>query len=683
MVRIDPLEGNPLGAFSEDRRRAHLASLASVGKTLLRLNPVDPNSSEQVATLLSRADVVILSQDTTPELRSLAENSVNSRAVVCDISLAEDGLPVTEDPIAQDAFVQALAGTAQVNGDPVGAPLPTAVGLLHSLTACHAAIAVLAACVPGRGTRLTVSMRDVAISMALEHHALARDTHGRLPERRQGNHSDGDTLGIYRGPVTDYVIEVWGDGPTGMWARLARAMDRPDLTTDARFSTDRARVVRMPEIVAVVEDWLGRYTDAEIERRLLAAKVTFGRVLRSEETILLPQLRERRVRTEYADREAEICLPMSGLTRAPGLRRRAEEFQPDIRLPRREHFPQASAESLSNTFSPLAGLKVVEIGAAIAGPMATRILADLGATVVKIESPAGDMMRRYRPPTYGGMAIFAQFSAGKRSIALNLREDEDNAIARSLIAQADIMVQNVTPGALDRLRLGYDECRKLNPRIIYCSVSGFGQSGGWRTMRAVDPTIQGWAGFASLMGEKDGTVYLDRAGFLDSGTASQAALACIAEWVRRTGTGTDRCLDVSMLEAALALDCFVAGSMWGGLATCRIVLVASTHWVQRLRSSSRVRGSSSRSQARERRVRGAVLLRPLASKGPLQILGLPMMMHGSAIPLRSWNCSIRRSSEARRRSARLLHRTWPSFGLLLPGRRSATAPNQAVRCSRP
>ncbi|MGE0170371.1 CoA transferase [Nocardioides sp.] len=566
VIRIDGLSGNPLGAFAADLRRSHLATLASVGKTLMRVNLEETDGSESAERVLERADVVVLSYDTPQELRLLAERIAGPRAVVCDISVADEGLVNTDDPIAQDAFVQALAGTAQVNGDPIGAPLPNAVGLLHSLTACHAAIAILAACIPisGRkpGIRLTVSMRDVAISMALEHHALARDTGGRLPERRQGNHSDGDTLGIYQGPTADYVIEVWGEGPDSMWARLARAMDRPDLATDSRFATDRARVDRMPEIADVVEAWLRRYSDSEVERRLDAAKVTFGRVLRSDETLRLPQLRERGISTGRSGDSALVCLPLSGVRRIPGLRN-SDDASPSAHLPSREHFPSAPSKS-SATVSPLAGMKVVELGAAIAGPMATRILADLGATVVKIESPGGDMMRSYRPATYDGMAIFAQFSAGKRSIALNLQRRGERDIAHRLIAQADVVVQNVTAGSLDRLGLGYDHCRRLNPQLIYCSVSGFGQSGDWRARRAVDPTIQGWAGIVSLMGEPGGPAFLDRAGFLDSGTASQAALSCIAEWVRGSEEEADRSLDVAMLDSALALDCFVAGAMWGG-----------------------------------------------------------------------------------------------------------------------
>ena len=298
-----------------------------------------------------------------------------------------------------------------------------------------------------------------------------------------------------------------------------------------------------------------------------AAKITFGRVLRSEETLLLPQLRSRGVIAEDHRRNAGVWLPFSGITRSTGLRNDVAMREGDcsVRLPPGKHSTPPANTQVASASGPLAGLKVVEIGAAIAGPMASRILADLGATVLKIEAPTGDMMRTYRPPTYEGVAIFSQFSAGKRSLALNLREPADLAIAKSFISQADIVIQNVTPGSLDRLGLGYEHCRELNPKIIYCSVSGFGQTGKWRTMRAVDPTIQGWAGFASLMGEPGGMPYLDRVGYLDSGTAAQAALACIAEWTRGEVRGLDRNLDVSMLESALALDCFAAGAAWGGV----------------------------------------------------------------------------------------------------------------------
>ena len=267
VVRIDPPSGNPLDQFADDLARAHLGRLASFGKHSFCFDPENQELSDQISELVGQADVVVLSHDTVPALRSLAIELTNSRAVVCEISIAEGGIPLSDDPVAQDAFVQALAGPAHVNGDPASAPLPSAVGLIHSLTACHAAIAVLAACVPNpereRGVHVTISMRDVAISMALEHHALARDSGGRLPHARQGNHSDGDTLGIYRGSTSYYIIEVWGDEPDGMWARLAHAIDRPDLATDPAFSTDRQRVLRMPEIVRAVESWLANRPDGE------------------------------------------------------------------------------------------------------------------------------------------------------------------------------------------------------------------------------------------------------------------------------------------------------------------------------------------------------------------------------------------------------------------------------------
>src|SRR6516162_10696698 len=130
-----------------------------------------------------------------------------------------------------------------------------------------------------------------------------------------------------------------------------------------------------------------------------------------------------------------------------------------------------------NATAPLSGLRVLDFSIMLAGPYCARLLADVGAEVIKIEPPEGDDMRLRTPLRDGHSAYFGQLNAGKRSLALDLKNTEAIKLVQRLVSEADIVVENFRPGVMDRLGLGYDSLREINPRLIYCSISGYGQSG--------------------------------------------------------------------------------------------------------------------------------------------------------------------------------------------------------------
>ena len=125
----------------------------------------------------------------------------------------------------------------------------------------------------------------------------------------------------------------------------------------------------------------------------------------------------------------------------------------------------------------LAGLRVLDFSTTIAGPHCTRMLADMGAEVVKIETPEGEMMRTRPPMRNGCSTAFGQLNVGKKSIVLDLKSPGGIDVVRRLVATADILVENFRPGVMRRLKLDYEALRQLNPKLIYCSISGYGQSG--------------------------------------------------------------------------------------------------------------------------------------------------------------------------------------------------------------
>lgn len=205
---------------------------------------------------------------------------------------------------------------------------------------------------------------------------------------------------------------------------------------------------------------------------------------------------------------------------------------------------------------PLAGTRVIDFTRAVAGPFAGRLLADLGADVVKIESVSGDLARALTPVgDHGFSAMFNHANAGKRSIVLDLRSAQGLEIVRTLIASADIVVENFTPGVMAQMTLGYEQLRELNPAIILCSVSSFGQYGTQSGLVGADPVGQAMSGMVAMTGEPDGAPYLVTNGIADTSTGAQAALAIVAALLDRWRTGRGCHLDISMCDVMLFMDC--------------------------------------------------------------------------------------------------------------------------------
>jgi len=203
---------------------------------------------------------------------------------------------------------------------------------------------------------------------------------------------------------------------------------------------------------------------------------------------------------------------------------------------------------------PLAGIRIADFSHVMAGPYASHLLRLMGAEVIKIEPKQGDNFRNYGGDRrFDGMSpSFIAANAGKKSIALDLKDEGDLAIARAIITRSDVLLENFRPGVITRLGLGYDAARVLNPNIIFCSVSGYGQEGAQRDWPAIDNIVQATSGMMMLSGaEGDPPV---RVGFpiVDTLTGQTAALAILGALMRRMQGGGGSYIDVSMLDASLA-----------------------------------------------------------------------------------------------------------------------------------
>lgn len=220
---------------------------------------------------------------------------------------------------------------------------------------------------------------------------------------------------------------------------------------------------------------------------------------------------------------------------------------------------------------PLKGLRVVELARILAGPWAGQCLADLGAEVIKIEHPQGDDTRHWGPPFVTApdgqrnAAYFYSCNRGKQSIALALDRREDNQIARDLIASADIVIENFKHGGLKKYDLDYASVKPSNPGLIYCSITGFGQTGPYADRAGYDLLIQSMSGIMDLTGEADGPPQKAGVAFADIFTALYAVMAIQTALIQRAENGAGAYLDLSLLDCQVgvlanqALNYFVSG----------------------------------------------------------------------------------------------------------------------------
>ena len=203
---------------------------------------------------------------------------------------------------------------------------------------------------------------------------------------------------------------------------------------------------------------------------------------------------------------------------------------------------------LEHASGPLSGVHVIDITTVVSGPICTALLADQGASVIKIEPPEGDFIRR----TAGDgefTAMFVACNRGKRSLALDLKQPAACDVVRRLVAASDVFVQNFRPGAIDRLGLGAESLRALNPRLVYVSISGVGEAGPYAGQRVYDPVIQSLSGLADVQSDAEtGRPRMVRTIIADKTTGAFAAQACCAALFARERSGEGQHVRLSMLD---------------------------------------------------------------------------------------------------------------------------------------
>lgn len=222
--------------------------------------------------------------------------------------------------------------------------------------------------------------------------------------------------------------------------------------------------------------------------------------------------------------------------------------------------------------SPLSGIRVVELARILAGPWAGQVLADLGAEVVKVESPDGDDTRRWGPPFVDNpdgsrdAAYFHAANRGKRSVVADFATDEGRALVLDLVRNADVLIENFKVGGLAKYGLDYDSLRAVNPGLVYCSITGFGQDGPYAARAGYDFIVQGMGGIMHLTGDPAGPPQKIGVAYADILTGLYAVIAIEAALLRRQATGQGQHIDMALMDVMVgtlanqAMNALVSGT---------------------------------------------------------------------------------------------------------------------------
>ncbi|MDB5640816.1 MAG: hypothetical protein JWN07_133, partial [Hyphomicrobiales bacterium] len=214
----------------------------------------------------------------------------------------------------------------------------------------------------------------------------------------------------------------------------------------------------------------------------------------------------------------------------------------------------APSDDKARAGGPLSHLRVLDLTIFLSGPFATQMLGDLGAEVIKVEAPEGDMTRRL-PPHFVDResAYYLSINRNKSSLSLDLKTEQGRALLRRLALASDVVVENFRPGVLDRLGLSYDDIAKEKPAIVWCSISGFGQDGPYRDRPAYDMIVQAMSGGMSLTGEPDGRSVRSGIPIGDLAAGMYAVTGMLAAIIESQRTGKGKWVDVAMLDCQVAM----------------------------------------------------------------------------------------------------------------------------------
>lgn len=500
--------------------------LAGAGAVVVRDEVAPSRLSPTLASVLrhpmanqQQGRLVVVADDLTLPRAIVPEDSIEVIITAFGSTGPWAGVP------ANDFTLQAWCGSTGGRGDPEQPPVQAAGHLLEWAAGTYAAVAALAALRRPGSAQVDVSVLEAGVLVANMYSYLAA--------------SFGDEeAGASRSVEVPSILPA-RDGYVGVCTVTAQQfedflvmIERPDLLADEELRVASARFRRRKEFLAAVHAWSQERTVEEVLDLALAFRVPAAPVLAGTAPLEVDHFVERQVFTERADR---LRLPRAPYRVTPGPAR-----------------PEPEPEPEPATNRPLAGIRVIDLTAFLAGPAATHVLAALGADVVKIESPRrpdgmrGATTRRSAADWQEWGMVFHGVNTGKRGVALDLSDERGREALLRLVADADVIIENFTPRVLDNLRLTYDDLRLANPSIVLVRMPAYGLDGPWRDRSGFAQNMEQVSGLAARTGHPGEHPILPR-GPCDP-IAGMHAVVALLDVLRRGHGGV---IEVPMVEAIL------------------------------------------------------------------------------------------------------------------------------------
>jgi crotonobetainyl-CoA:carnitine CoA-transferase CaiB-like acyl-CoA transferase len=530
--------------------RAKAKQVTAGWKTLV--TDVAPRDVSAWRRLVARADVVLLGHERSEDFDLLARES--DRRIVCVFSSFGADAPAGTAH-AGETVLQALGGMMAVTGMEGGAPERANVPIVEAFTALNAATAIQAALRAGKPAFLDIAAFDSAVALLATFASTVAT--GRGDGYRIGcGHHLCSPWNIYR--AADGWIQLCSTTDEH-WRSVARLLGRDDLRDDLRFAKSKDRLKNVATLDRVIGNWVAGRSADDAVANFLTCGLPAGRVRTVPEVVRDPDLYARGMVVEADLPNAATFRVGSFLGASLGEARdeRTAKKAADIDSVLDALGPRTTQpeRTVSGGATPLHGIRVVEIGAYTAGPLAGRYLADLGAEVIKVESTGGEVSRTWLPQFDEHSGYFVNCNLGKASVVLDLKSAAGHARFVDLVRTADVLLESLRPGALDNLGLGPDKLLGEFPGLIYCSVSGFGRVVGSRP--ALDSVVQAEGGLMWLVGQGDRP---QRVGIsiADQAAAHAAPLLILAALRRRAMSGAGGHIDLSMQDVLA----WITGLAW-------------------------------------------------------------------------------------------------------------------------
>ncbi len=540
-------------------------SLYAAGKNSVVIDVTKATDSDTLIELIKAVDVVLLSSDVDSDLWKDIATWKQNKTIICDFTAFGKNGPLAGQPL-DDAMVQAMSGVAHTTGFADGPPVTLQVPLLEYSTGVYGATAILAALTVRDQSGIVQNIDMALYDSGVNSLSTFLPSHfgGGVPMRVGNQHSMCAPWNAYQAS-DGWLLLCSASNPP--WQRLCKLMGKPEFADDPKFTDLTGRMANRDEVNQIVQNWVGQYTVAQSTEVLMAADIACGPILRMEDGEQDPNLQHRSmikyISNPNTGNKIRIPGPLlkanSGIGCTPekiSVRDEAHEFAKTF-IRENSEFTHESKSQTDSIALPLKGIRVLEIGQYTTAPLPCKHLATLGAEVLKIEPPEGDAARVWLPHNGDLSYFFVMNNAGKTSLAIDLKTKEGKEIFTSLLENSDMLLENLKPGSLARLGFDKERLAEINPRLIYCAISGFGSDSVYEGRPAFDTVVQAMAGMMSA-NASEGTPLKSGVSACDFMGGEVGLFFVLAALRNRKRTGRGDYIDLSMQDVAV----WITASLW-------------------------------------------------------------------------------------------------------------------------